>query len=63
MNAVIDTIDKPPLTRSEQKTAYSNNKLEKRLCREVGRAIGDYNMIEHGDRVMVCLSGDRRAHV
>ena len=27
-------------------------KLEKRLCREVGRAIIDYNMIEEGDRVM-----------
>ena len=45
MHAVIDAIDKPPLTRAEQKTAYSDNKLEKRLCREAGRAIGDFNKI------------------
>ncbi|MEE8320441.1 MAG: tRNA 2-thiocytidine(32) synthetase TtcA [Gammaproteobacteria bacterium] len=33
------------------------NKLHKRLRRCVGRAIADFNMIEEGDRVMVCLSG------
>ncbi|MGL4834344.1 MAG: tRNA 2-thiocytidine(32) synthetase TtcA, partial [Shewanella sp.] len=33
------------------------NKLQKRLRREVGSAIADYNMIEDGDRVMCCLSG------
>ena len=35
------------------------NKLEKRLCRQVGAAIIDFNMIEAGDRVMVCISGGK----
>jgi tRNA 2-thiocytidine biosynthesis protein TtcA len=41
------------------KIERETHKLEKRLCRHVGQAIVDYNMIEEGDRVMVCMSGGK----
>src|SRR4051812_24069760 len=47
--------------QNSMKIEREDHKLEKRLCREVGRAIVDFNMIEEGDKVMVCVSAAKTA--
>lgn len=48
------------MTAKSSRTAF--NKLQKKLRRQVGRAIEDYKMIDDGDLVMVCVSGGKDSY-
>ncbi len=48
--------------KQQIKQDYENNKLEKKLCRQMGQAISEFNMVEEGDKIMVCMSGGKDSY-
>ena len=62
MNTLESDAEPAVTSRAAHKAAFEDNKLSKRLHRLIGQAVVDFNMIEQGDRVMVCMSGGKDSY-